>query len=373
MGRVLRWCKGQPVLIVAFIAALVSMLFIPPDEQYLGYCNRAVLIQLFCLMIAVAGFRGIGVFEALTRVLLKKAGGIRRLGLLLMTVCFFSSMLVTNDVALLTFVPLTLLLFSKINDAKSLIWIIVIETAAANLGSMLTPIGNPQNLYIYAQYGLDPIRFISLMLPLGIISYLLLFLLCFIVLKGKCRVTPSEKHPIPKIKLSVFAVMFILCILTVLRIIPDLVCLAVVAALTLIFDRRLFLRADYALLATFVCFFVFVGNIARIELIRDFFAAVMQGRELITSALLSQCISNVPAAVMLSGFTDNANALLLGVNIGGMSTPIASLASLISYQFYSKSENSDAKRYLLIFSLVNFGMLILLLLFALFIQPLIYI
>ena len=211
------------------------------------------------------------------------------------------------------------------------------------------------------------------MLPLGIISYLLLFLLCFIVLKGKCEVAPSEKHPIPKIKLLVFAVMFILCILTVLRIIPDLVCLAVVAALTLIFDRRLFLKADYALLATFVCFFVFVGNIARIELIRDFFAAVMQGRELITSALLSQCISNVPAAVMLSGFTTNANALLLGVNIGGMGTPIASLASLISYQFYSKSESSDAKRYLLIFSLVNFGMLILLLLFALFIQPLIYI
>lgn len=372
MNKILKWCKGQPVLIISLLAAIVSVFLVPPDEKYLEYCNRSVLILLFCLMVTVAGFRSIGVFEVITGLLLKKAGSIRRLGILLVTICFFVSMLVTNDVALLTFVPLTLMLFRRIDDSKSLIFVIVLETVAANLGSMLTPIGNPQNLYIYEKYSLDPLHFISLMLPLGILSYIIIFALSFFLPHKECSASVGEARHIPALKTTAYIITFIVCLCSVLKIVPDWLCLLICIVIIAVSDYKLFAKADYALLATFVCFFVFVGNISRVELVRDFFAAFMQGRELVTSALLSQCISNVPAAVMLSGFTNNADALLLGVNIGGLGTPIASLASLISYQFYSRSEGARSKKYLLVFSAVNFGMLILLLLFAGFVQPIFY-
>ena len=186
MKRFLQWWKGQPVLGISLLAALVSMCFVPPDAGYLSYCNRAVLIQLFCLMLTVAGLRSIGVFEQVTQNLLKRAGTVRRVGMFLVQLCFFSAMLVTNDVALLTFVPLTLLLFQEIGDEKSRIWVIVLETAAANLGSMMTPVGNPQNLYLYAAYQLHTADFFRTMLPAGVLSWLILLGLSFLLPKTPC-------------------------------------------------------------------------------------------------------------------------------------------------------------------------------------------
>lgn len=365
MNRIVKWCRGQAVLVIAFLAALITVFIVPPDSGYLSYCNTSVLILLFCLMLAVAGLRSVGVFEKVTGTLLKRSGNVRRLGLIMMNLCFFSAMLVTNDVALLTFVPLTLQLFEGPHDHRSLIRMIVLETAAANLGSMLTPIGNPQNLYIYSEYGLSAAEFVSTMLPAGIVSYgILTGLSCGMLKKSPCRTNVGhEISTIPKGRALGYFIVFLLCIASVLRIIPDWTCLVISAAAVLVLDRRLFCKADYALLGTFVCFFVFVGNIARINAVRDFFSEILAGRELIISALLSQCISNVPATVMLSGFTENSKALLLGVNIGGLGTPIASLASLISYQFYSKSEGACTGKYLRIFLAVNFGMLAFLLIF----------
>ncbi|MGN1416969.1 MAG: SLC13 family permease [Oscillospiraceae bacterium] len=365
MNRVIKWCRGQPVLIIAFLSAVITMFIVPPDSGYLAYCNTSVLILLFCLMLAVAGLRSVGVFEKITDILLKRSGNIRRLGLIMMNLCFFSAMLVTNDVALLTFVPLTLQLFEGSNDDRSLIRIIVLETAAANLGSMLTPVGNPQNLYIYSEYGLTASEFVSAMLPAGIVSYGILTGLSFGMLdKSPCRTSVGhEISDIPKGRAIGYFAVFLLCIASVLRLIPDWACLVISAAAVLVLDRKLLAKVDYALLGTFVCFFVFVGNIARITAVRDFFSEILAGRELFISALLSQVISNVPAAVMLSGFTENAKALLLGVNIGGLGTPIASLASLISYQFYNKSEGACTGKYLRVFLAVNFGMLAFLLIF----------
>lgn len=364
MKQVWIWIKGQPVLGISFLAAVLSMCFVPPDGQYLTYCNRGVLIQLFCLMLTVAAFRSIGVFEAITRFLLRRARTVRRLGLILMCLCFFTSMLVTNDVALLTFVPLTLLLFRKICDARSLVWVIVIETAAANLGSMMTPVGNPQNLYLYAEYHLTAGTFLQTLLPVGLISFVCLAVLCLVLPKELCRANLTNSVTIPKGHALGYGVMFLCCLATVFRWIPDWACLLMIVGMALVLNRKLFGKVDYALLATFVCFFIFVGNLARIDVIRDFLQSIIAGQEMVISALVSQCISNVPAAVMLAGFTDQARALLLGVNIGGMGTPIASLASLISYQFYSKSHLSVNRYYLAVFSLVNFGLLALLLLAA---------
>lgn len=360
--RILKFCKAQPVLLTAFLAALLTVFMIPPDTAYLGYCNKTVLIQLFSLMAAVAGLRSVGIFEKMTNFLLTKAGTVRRLGQLFVLICFFSAMLVTNDVALLTFVPLTLLTFQNIPDEKSRILTIVFETIAANMGSIMTPVGNPQNLYLYDTYHLTTGIFLKTMLPTGVLSLICLMLLTFLLPKTPCQSKHTEETTISKKNASAYGVLFVICLLTVLRVIPDWSCLIITILTVLIFDRKLLLKVDYALLATFVCFFVFVGNIARVEAVQQFFSNILIGRELMISVLLSQVISNVPAAVMLSGFTENGTDLLLGVNLGGLGTLIASLGSLISYQIYRKAENAKSGRYLLLFSAVNFSMLAIILL-----------
>jgi len=361
MKKMTDFCRAQPVLVISFVAALITMVIIPPDSGYVNYCNFSVLAELFALMIAVAGLRSAGIFERLTGFMLKKAGTIRRLARILVIVCFFSSMLITNDVALITFVPLTLLAFARIEDERSKILTIVLETAAANLGSMLTPIGNPQNLYIYDEFDMTALHFVTTMLPIGAVSLVCLLLLTMLISKDDCRSRHEHYKKISFRLLTVYTLLFALCIVTVFKLLPFWVCAAAAIVTALIFDRRLLLKADYALLLTFVCFFIFVGNISRIDAVYNFFSGILEGSEILVSALLSQMISNVPAAVMLSGFTRNGTALLIGVNVGGLGTPIASMASLISLQAYRLTDRADGKRYIAWFSAVNFGMLALLL------------
>ena len=358
-----KFFRSQPVLVISFIAAAVTMIFIHPDKEYIGYINKTVLIELFSLMTAVAGLRNAGIFNSATTVLLKKTGTVRRLGLVFVLLCYFSSMFVTNDVALLTFVPLTLLVYEKIDDEKSRIMTIVLETCAANAGSMLTPIGNPQNLYVYDAYQLSMGDFLRTMLPAGIRSLTVICLLTLFISDTPCTASENNKTEIPKIPTIGYCALFVVCLMTVLRIVPDVVCFFAAVVTALIFDKKLLLKVDYSLLATFVWFFIFVGNIARIEPVREFFSEILTGRELIVTALLSQLISNVPASVMLSGFTTNGTQMLLGADIGGFGTLIASLASLISFQIYRKSKGAETKKYILVFTFINFSMLILLVLF----------
>ncbi len=359
--KVLSFCKAQPVLIAAFTAAVVTMFFVPPDAQYIDYCNFGVLAELFGLMIAVAGLRSVGIFERLTAFMLKKAGSVRRLSQIFVLVCFFSSMLVTNDVALITFVPLTLLAYAGIHDERSRIITVVLETVAANLGSMMTPVGNPQNLYIYDEFGLNAMQFVSAMLPAGLISLVLILLLSLLIPKTVCDTAKKQQERISGGLTAVYGAVFVLCVLAVFKVIPYPICAAAAVIAALATDRKLLLKADYALLATFICFFIFVGNISRVGEVSAFFSEILAGREVFVSAMLSQVISNVPAAVMLSGFTTNGTALLVGVNLGGLGTPIASMASLISLQFYRSSENASTGKYMAVFTAVNFGMLAVLL------------
>ncbi len=361
MERVKKFIKDQPVLVIAFLAALVTVFIIPPDSGYKDYINSTVLIQLFCLMTSVGGFRSVGIFEKLTTVLLKKAGSIRRLGIIFTIVCFFTSMLVTNDVALITFVPLTLMVFDRIKDEKSRILTIVLETAAANLGSMVTPFGNPQNLFIYDKYSLTLGEFFGTMLPSAALSLVLLLLMCLLLPRSECSSESAAMGEISKGKTAIYTILFIVCLLTVFRLIPDWGCLIIAVITVLATNYRLLFKVDYGLLATFVCFFVFVGNIARVDTVKDFVSEILTERELIVSVVLSQVISNVPAAVMLSGFTDNGKELLLGVNLGGLGTIIASLASLISFQYYKASEGAKSLRYMGVFTVVNVALLAVLL------------
>ncbi len=358
MKGLLKFIKKEAVLCISFAAALVSMIFVPPNENYLGYVDWSTLGLLFCLMAAVQGFGSIGAFAGLSRALTKRFHNTRTLGAALALMCFFLAMLITNDVALLTFVPLTILMFRNRTEAK--IRTVVLETAAANLGSMATPMGNPQNLYIYSHYNLSLGEFFGTMLPLTALSLIVTAASALLIPSEPLErsVSPDEASEKPgKLRVILFSLAAVSSLCTVLRILDWRISLAVTLVCVIAADRRVLARVDYALLATFVCFFVFVGNISSISAVRSLISGIVTGRELLVGAAVSQVISNVPCAVMLSGFTDNARQLLLGVDIGGSGTLIASLASLISFRLYCAGEGAKKGRYFAVFTVYSFAVL----------------
>ena len=353
------WLWREKMLLLSLAAALQSMLFVPPDAAYAGYVDWDVLLLLFSLMAVVTGLKRCGVFGRLAAALLHRAGDLRRLTRLLALGCFFSSMLVTNDVALLTFVPLTALLLQ--GQGAALIYAVSLESVAANLGSMATPVGNPQNLYLFSHYAMSLGDFCAAVLPLCAASLALVLLACLPVPKSPLDAPsmPAETPAAaPRWRLALHALQFVCCLLAVLRVLPKPVCFGLVLLSTLLADRKALAQVDYALLGTFVCFFVFVGNLGRIPAVQTLLTGVVAGRELETALLVSQVVSNVPAALMLSGFTDHAAALMRGVDIGGLGTLVASLASLIAFKLYMKTPGAKAGRYLWVFTLMNAAFLL---------------
>lgn len=361
MSRIKDFVKQELTLCAAFLAALVSCFFVPPDAAYWGYLDFRTLALLYCLMVVVAGLRHAGAFTVLAHRLCAKAGSVRAMGLTLVLLCFFSAMLITNDVALLTFVPFAVVVLGMAHQEKELIWVVVLQTVAANLGSVLTPVGNPQNLYLYSRFDLSMADFLSATGPLWLMSLLAVILLSLRLPGDRVKVFLGEAPGMDKKGLALYFALFLLCLLVVLRLIRWQWMLGILVLTLLILDRRRLLKADFLLLLTFVCFFVFSGNLARIGAVEALLRRLLAGRELLTAALTSQVISNVPAALLLSRFTGAARELLLGVNIGGLGTPVASLASLISLKLYSHSQHASTGKFLAMFSLVNFGMLALLL------------
>ena len=360
MGKLGAFLKKEPVLAAAALAALLSCIPVPPDRAYLGYIDYRTLALLYALMVVVAGLRKAGTFDALARLLCRRAGSARALGIILVGLTFFSSMLITNDVALLTFVPFSVVLLGMTGRQRDLIPVAALQTAAANLGSMLTPVGNPQNLYLYSRYELGVPDFFRITAPVWGLSLALSLLGCLVLPRTKLALPPGEAPKTDKGKLRLYLGLFALCLLSVFRLLPWPGLLAALVPVLLIFDRRTLLEADFLLLLTFVAFFVFAGNLARLEAVDALLRRLLAGREYWTALLASQVISNVPAALLLSGFTDNARELLLGVDIGGLGTPIASLASLISLKLYSRSPGARPGRFLLVFTLLSLLFLALL-------------
>lgn len=350
---------------ISFLAAAISCLF-APVTNYVDYVNADTVGLLFCLMIAAAGFRECGLLTWVSR---KLSGGhapsSRRTGTALIFLSFFSSMLFTNDVALIAFVPLAAALFSKLPG--TMIYVIAVQTAAANLGSMLTPFGNPQNLYLYGYYKMSPGEFFGTTLPVFTLSAALMLMLClFIKDEPLNRETVSRAEIKDKRYLLLYTALFALCLLAVFGKLDVIVVFASACAVAAIIDMRLFTAVDYGLLATFVFFFIFAGNIQNIGAVREFITKLAAGREMLVSAAASQIVSNVPAAFMFSGFTENAKALVLGTNIGGLGTPVASLASLISLRIYLGTDGARPAKYLGVFSFLNFTLLAVILAFAYF-------
>ena len=362
MKSIRSFIKKEPVLCISALLAVATMFFVVPDKEYLGYIDFRVLCLLLCLMAVVAGFRSVGAFSWLTYQLLHRIHSGRILGITLVLLPFFCSMLVTNDVALLVFIPFTVVLLMQLGNKKSIIPVTVLQTVAANLGSMATPIGNPQNLFLYSAYNLNAKEFFSVTLPLTAVSLIALTAASFPILPKKLTEDKFDSEKISSIKnLVIYAVLFVLCLLTVFRIVPYPITTVIVVAASLVTDRKLLREIDYMLLLTFVCFFVISENLGRIDIIRNFLQELLNKSTLLTSVGASQIISNVPAAVLLSGFTDNWSELLSGVNIGGLGTPVASLASLITLKLYMRSEDAKIIKFLAVFSLANIiGLIILL-------------
>lgn len=351
---IFKFVKKETVFTIAILMAIVSAIIVPPSDKYIGYIDFRVLALLFCLMFIVAGVKEQWVFRRLAEKLTKNASSSKPLELILVLLPFFCSMLITNDVALITFVPFALALLKGAGLEHRIIRTIVLQTIAANLGSMLTPIGNPQNLYLYTLSGMDMGTFVLTMLPLTIAA--LIGLIVIVFLGKKEPITLSFEKPtyeINKVKLSILGAMFIVCLGTVIRIVPYQISLFTVILVGLIYYRNLFKDVDYYLLGTFIGFFVFIGNMQQIPAVSNLIDKLLLGRELIISFGLSQVISNVPCAMLLSGFTDNYKDILYGVNIGGLGTLIASLASLISYKFYAVTKDSKKGKYMLIFTAYN--------------------
>lgn len=372
--KIVNFAKKETVLFAAVLLAFGSMVCVPPDMQYLSYIDYRVLALLFCLMTVMEGFKSTGFFAAVAGKLLEKVKTFRQLYLVLVFLCFFTSMWITNDVALLTFVPFTVLVLRMTGLEQEMIPVIVLQTIAANLGSMTTPVGNPQNLYLYSISGMGIGAFLQIMGPLTLISSGLIFLICLIHKDFPIRQGMLGKEIVGVRKAGenqVLAVLFFISLLSVFRILSWQLLLLIVLASCMGIkafckEKYLPLEADFGLLLTFVAFFIFIGNMGRICAVREVLSQVLNGRELLISFLCSQMISNVPAAILLSGFTQEYRGLLQGVNIGGLGTLIASLASLISYKFFAaESEQTPAVgtrgRYMLTFTIWNVGMALVLL------------
>ena len=396
MKTIFSFIKRESVLFIAVVLAIFSMFVVTPDEQYISYIDFRTLAILFSLMAIVSGFKKLGIFDMLAKKMLSSVKSLRELTAVLIFLCFFTSMVITNDVALITFVPFTIIIMNQMGEDfknKWLLKIVALQTIAANLGSMFTPIGNPQNLYLFGISNLNILDFFMLMLPFTLIAFALLIIYIFATCRTKefsvngntdktDDIADTYKNQATSInentskadniastnkskkKLIVYIILLILSILCVGRIIPYQLIFILVFMYTILRDRKILLEVDYPLLATFAALFIFIGNIERVSAFSNFLQSIISGHEIITSVVASQIMSNGPAAILLSQFTDNISKLIIGINIGGLGTIIASMASLISFKYIARENPAFKRRYLMLFTVYGLVFLIVLLIAA---------
>lgn len=353
MGKLKLFLKNEILLVISWGLAVISMCFVHIDEQYISYIDFNTLGLLLALMIVMAGLSKLGIFEFLAKQLLKHVKSQNMIHCILVFLCFFSSMFITNDVALISFVPFTLHVLNLTKMTENIVYVVVLQTIAANLGSMLTPMGNPQNLYLYSLSNMNFIHFISIMLPYVILSAFLLMICIFIKKDKSIEFDIDNHHKINKKEFLFYSILFMICIMSVLKIISVYMACFITILSVFIYDRSLFKKVDYSLLLTFVAFFIFVGNVGRLPLFQNIMRHLLQGRVVLTTILASQVISNVPAALLLSGFSDNIQSLIIGSNLGGLGTMIASMASLISYKYIVKECQDNKGKYFQCFTILN--------------------
>ena len=358
--RIVSFLKDNAVLMIAILAAIVTSIIIPPDKEYLGYFDFKTLACLFSVLAVVCALRNIRFFYTLAKAIVRKFRNARVAILALVYITFIGSMLIANDMALLTFLPLGYFILHTTKKEKYLAFAFIMQNIAANLGGMLTPFGNPQNLYLYSKFNIPDGEFVTIMFPPFIVAIVLITVCCLVFVKNEPLEIEEKAASLPIGRVIIYLALFAVAIMMVFRFMPYQIGLIIIPLALLFLDREALKQVDYGLLFTFVFFFIFAGNMGRIEAVRSFFSYLLNINTLIFSAMSCQFISNVPSAILLSQFTDNYRELLLGVNIGGAGTLIASLASLITFKEYTKQDPKHTISYVLKFTAFNFAFLIIL-------------
>ena len=368
MRKILPFVKSNAVMLIAALAAIITSIIVTPDKKYIDYFDFKTLTCLFCVLAVVCALRNIRFFYTLAKAIVRKFKNTRLCILALVYITFIGSMLIANDMALLTFLPLGYFVLHTTGKEKYMAFTFIMQNIAANLGGMITPFGNPQNLYLYSKFEIPDLEFIKIMSIPFAISVVLITICCLVFVKNEPLVIEEKAASLPVLRTVIYLLLFALSILIVFRFMPYYIGLIVIPISILFLDKEALKQVDYGLLFTFVFFFIFSGNMARIEAVRDFFSFLLEKNTLVFSALSCQCISNVPSAILLSQFTTNYKELLLGVNIGGAGTMIASLASLITFREYSKQDPGHTARYILKFSAFNFAFLGILIIVCSFVK-----
>lgn len=357
---ILVFIKKNTVMCIALLAAIVTSFIVPPDKNYVTYFDYKTLTCLFCVLAGVCALKNINFFYVLARKVVQLFKTARMSVLALVYITFIGSMLIANDLALLTFLPLGYFVLTTTEKQKYMAFTFIMQNIAANLGGMLTPFGNPQNLYLYTKFNIPSLEFVKIMAIPFTVAVALITLCCIIFVKPEPLSLSDEKIKLNPLRTVVYLLLFALSIVIVFRGISYWIGLIMIPATLLIFDRKALKNVDYGLLFTFVFFFIFAGNMARIEIVRSLFSTLLEKNTLLFSVVSCQFISNVPSAVLLSQFTDNYADLLVGVNIGGVGTLISSLASLITFREYTSHNPGKTGYYIKLFSLINFAFLIIL-------------
>ncbi len=360
MSVVLSFAKKNIVMMVALLCAVVTSFIVPPDKEYASYFDLKTLTCLFCVLCVVCALKNINFFYVLAEKIVHFFKDTRSCVIALVYITFIGSMLIANDMALLTFLPLGYFVLSTTGKEKYMAFTFIMQNIAANLGGMLTPFGNPQNLYLYTKFNIPNSQFVAIMLEPFVISILLITLCCVIFVKKEPLFIKDEEIHLPALKTTFYLALFALAIAIVFRGIPYWIGLVIIPISLIFVDRKALGMVDYPLLMTFVFFFIFAGNMARIDAVKDLLSSLLEKSTLLFSVVSCQFISNVPSAILLSQFTDDYSQLLVGVNIGGVGTLISSLASLITFSEYKKHNPDKTKYYIKTFSAFNFGFLFLL-------------
>lgn len=359
--------RKNPVLTIAFFCAAITCFFVPIDKEYLGYFDYKTLTCLFCVLAVVCALKNISFFYVLARKIVELFRNARLCVLALVYITFIGSMLIANDMALLTFLPLGYFVLHTTHKEKYMAFTFIMQNIAANLGGMLTPFGNPQNLYLYTKFNIPTGEFMLIMLPPFLLSVALITFCCLVFVKPEpLRLSNNKVYLNPR-RTVVYLALFMLSIVIVFRGVPYWIGLIIIPAAIGILDFKALKSVDYGLLFTFVFFFIFSGNMSRIEAVRQLFSMLMEKSTLLVSVISCQIISNVPSAILLSQFTENYSDLLVGVNIGGVGTLISSLASLITFREYNRHNPDKTLKYIGEFSVYNFGFLIILTTFMMFV------
>lgn len=359
-SKIWAFVKQNIVMLIALLAAIVTSCIVPPDKEYIGYFDFKTLTCLFCVLAVVCALKNIKFFYILALKIVQVFKNARISVLALVYITFIGSMLIANDMALLTFLPLGYLVLTTTGKRKYMAVTFILQNIAANLGGMLTPFGNPQNLYLYTKFEIPTLEFMSIMAPPFLLSILLITLCCIIFVKPEPLELLKEEVKLDPKRTVLYLILFALSIIIVFRVMPYWIGLIIIPVVLLIVDRKALLMVDYSLLLTFVFFFIFAGNMARIDAVRNVFSGLLEKNTLLVSVFSCQIISNVPSAILLSQFTGNYRDLLVGVNIGGVGTLISSLASLITFREYVKLNPGKGKFYVLVFSFFNFAFLFIL-------------